>query len=76
MARIEAFFPGTPIGVRIAVEALRAMSRLSAPRGCCMKGASPGGYVVKDATGQALAYVYGRETRADSLLTQGRMISC
>ena len=26
----------------------------------------PGGYVVKDATGQALAYVYGRETRADA----------
>ena len=25
----------------------------------------PGGYVVKDATGQALAYVYARETRAD-----------
>jgi hypothetical protein len=26
----------------------------------------PGGYVVKDATGQALAYVYGRETKADA----------
>ena len=26
----------------------------------------PGGYVVKDATGQSLAYVYGRETRADA----------
>jgi hypothetical protein len=26
----------------------------------------PGGYVVKDATGQALAYVFGRETRADA----------
>jgi hypothetical protein len=26
----------------------------------------PGGYVVKDATGQALAYVYGLETRADA----------
>ena len=26
----------------------------------------PGGYVVKDATGQALAYIYGRETRADA----------
>jgi hypothetical protein len=26
----------------------------------------PGGYKVKDATGQALAYVYGRETRADA----------
>jgi hypothetical protein len=25
-----------------------------------------GGYVVKDATGQSLAYVYGRESRADS----------
>jgi hypothetical protein len=24
----------------------------------------PGGYVVKDATGQALAYVYARETKA------------
>ena len=24
----------------------------------------PGGYVVKDANGQALAYVYARETRA------------
>jgi hypothetical protein len=26
----------------------------------------PGGYVVKDATGQALAYVYGREKKADA----------
>lgn len=26
----------------------------------------PGGYVVKDAAGQALAYVYGREKRADA----------
>jgi len=26
----------------------------------------PGGYVVKEATGQSLAYVYGRETRADA----------
>jgi hypothetical protein len=26
----------------------------------------PGGYVVKDATGQALAYIYARETRADA----------
>ena len=26
----------------------------------------PGGYVVKDATGQSLAYVYPRETRADA----------
>ena len=26
----------------------------------------PGGYVVKDATGQALAYVYARENRADA----------
>ena len=26
----------------------------------------PGGYVVKDATGRALAYVYARETRADT----------
>ena len=26
----------------------------------------PGGYKVKDATGQALAYVYARETRADA----------
>jgi hypothetical protein len=26
----------------------------------------PGGYVVKDATGQALAYVYAREKRADA----------
>ena len=26
----------------------------------------PGGYKVKDANGQALAYVYGRETRADA----------
>ena len=25
----------------------------------------PGGYKVKDANGQALAYVYARETRAD-----------
>jgi len=26
----------------------------------------PGGYVVKDATGQALAYVYARETRTEA----------
>jgi len=26
----------------------------------------PGGYVVKDATGQALAYIYAHETRADA----------
>ena len=26
----------------------------------------PGGYKVRDATGQALAYVYGRESRADA----------
>jgi len=26
----------------------------------------PGGYVVKDATGQALAYCYGREKKADA----------
>jgi hypothetical protein len=26
----------------------------------------PGGYVVRDATGQALAYLYGRETEADA----------
>jgi hypothetical protein len=25
-----------------------------------------GGYVVKDATGQSLAYVYGRKTKADA----------
>ena len=28
----------------------------------------PGGYKVKDANGQSLAYVYGRETRADAEL--------
>jgi hypothetical protein len=27
----------------------------------------PGGYVVKDATGQALAYVYARETKAPDI---------
>ena len=26
----------------------------------------PGGYKVKDATGQSLAYVYARETKADA----------
>jgi len=26
----------------------------------------PGGYKVKDANGQSLAYVFGRETRADA----------
>ena len=26
----------------------------------------PGGYKVKDASGQALAYVYGRETKANA----------
>ena len=26
----------------------------------------PGGYKVKDASGQSLAYVYGRETKADA----------
>ncbi len=28
----------------------------------------PGGYKVKDANGQALAYVYARETRADAAI--------
>ena len=27
---------------------------------------SPGGFVVRDATGQALAYCYGREKKADA----------
>ncbi len=27
---------------------------------------APGGYVVRDATGQALAYLYGRETKSDA----------
>ena len=26
----------------------------------------PGGYVVKDATGQNIAYIYARETKADA----------
>jgi hypothetical protein len=26
----------------------------------------PGGYVVKDATGQSIAYVYARDTKADA----------
>ena len=30
----------------------------------------PGGYKVKDANGQALAYVYARETRADADITK------
>ena len=30
-----------------------------------------GGYVVKDATGQALAYVYARDTKADADDRQG-----
>jgi hypothetical protein len=29
----------------------------------------PGGYKVLDANGQGLAYVYGRETKADAVLT-------
>jgi len=32
----------------------------------------PGGYVVKDANGLALAYVYARATRADADIAQGR----
>jgi len=28
----------------------------------------PGGYQVKDANGQSLAYVYGRESRADAAI--------
>ena len=27
---------------------------------------TPGGFVVRDANGQALAYIYGREARADA----------
>ena len=34
----------------------------------------PSGYVVKDATGQALAYVYARETRADADTTNLRLM--
>jgi len=30
----------------------------------------PGGYKLKDATGQSLAYVYGRETQADAATTK------
>lgn len=30
----------------------------------------PGGYKVKDPNGQSLAYVYGRETRADADLAK------
>jgi hypothetical protein len=30
----------------------------------------PGGYVVKDATGQALAYVYARDTAADAQIAK------
>jgi hypothetical protein len=29
----------------------------------------PGGYVVRDANGQALAYLYGREKEADAAWT-------
>ena len=35
----------------------------------------PGGYVVKDATGQALAYVYARETRADADTAKGSAVA-
>jgi len=31
----------------------------------------PGGYKVKDATGQSLAYVYGRETKAERWTRRG-----
>jgi hypothetical protein len=31
----------------------------------------PGGYKVLDANGQSLAYVYGRETRADADIAPG-----
>ena len=34
----------------------------------------PSGYVVKDATGQSLAYVYARETRADADMAKVRMM--
>jgi hypothetical protein len=30
----------------------------------------PGGFKVKDANGQSLAYVYGRETKADADIAQ------
>jgi hypothetical protein len=37
----------------------------------------PGGYVVRDATGQALAYLYGRETEADARQARtSRTLSC
>jgi hypothetical protein len=32
----------------------------------CRASNVPGGYVVRDATGQALAYLYARETEADA----------
>ena len=35
-------------------------------RTCASVEQIPGGYKVKDASGQSLAYVYGRETRADA----------
>ena len=31
----------------------------------------PGGYKVKDANGQSLAYIYGRETQADADIARG-----
>ena len=36
----------------------------------------PVGYVVKDATGQALAYVYARETRTTLMASTGRWLHC
>ena len=40
--------------------------QLSREPGCAWTLQIPGGYKVLDANGQSLAYVYGRETKADA----------
>jgi hypothetical protein len=43
------------------------------PRAFPRPGALPGGYVVRDANGQALAYIYSRDNPAEAL--QAKMLT-
>ena len=52
------------IGLGMATHSARRMPRRFPPPWTTER--LPGGYVVKDAIGQALAYVYARDTKADA----------
>ena len=61
---MESCCPGSSINVAIA----KQMRRFPAP---WTVEQIPGGFKVLDANGQSLAYVYGRETKADADIANG-----